>query len=63
LRCQAGRPLTLRAVDYSYGLPPAAAQGHTPRPPGILPGWIGDGTLVENSLRLPAVAGASGAAR
>ena len=63
LRCQAGRPLTLRAVDYSYGLPPTAAQGHTPRPPGILPGWIGDGTLVESSLRLPAVAGASGVAR
>ncbi len=63
LRCQAGRPLTLRAVDYSYGLPPRAAQGHTPRPPGILPGWINDGTLVESSLRLPAVAGTSGAAR
>jgi hypothetical protein len=58
LRCQAGRPLTLRAVDYGYGLPPAAARGHTPRPPGILPGWIGDGTLVESSLQLPAAAGA-----
>jgi len=63
LRCQAGRPLTLRAVDYSYGLPATAARGHTPRPPGILPGWIGDGTLAESSLRLPAAAGASGAAR
>ena len=34
-------------TDYSYGLPPTAARGHTPRPPGMLPGWIGDGTLVE----------------
>jgi hypothetical protein len=63
LRCQAGRPLTLRAVDYSYGLPPTAALGYSPRPPGILPGWIGDGTLVESSLRLPAAAGAAAAAR
>ncbi len=38
LRCQAGRPLTLRAVDYSYGLPAgggpgphAAAAGHPAR--------------------------------
>jgi len=61
LRCQAGRPLTLRAVDYSYGLPAAAARGRSPRPPGMLPGWIGDGTLVESSLSLPAAAGPAGA--
>jgi hypothetical protein len=60
LRCQAGRPLTLRAVDYSYGLPVAAARGRSPRPPGMLPGWIGDGTLVESSLSLPAAAGPAG---
>jgi hypothetical protein len=63
LRCQAGRSLALRAVDYSYGLPPAAARGHTPRPPGMLPGWIGDGTLTETSLRLPAAAGGPAAPR
>ena len=63
LRCQAGRPLALRAVDYSYGLPATAARGHTPRPPGMLPGWIGDGTFTESSLRLPASAAAAAAAR
>ncbi len=59
LRCQAGRPLLLRAVGFSYGLPPAAA-GYAPRPAGMLAGRLGDGTLVETSLRLPATIGAAG---
>ena len=60
LRCAAGKPLSLTAVDFSYGLPPRLAGQYQERADGLLPGRIGDGTLVETSLRLPARTGAAG---
>src|SRR5665648_796111 len=39
----------LRAVDFSYGIPPQLAGQYDGRPPGMLPGRIGDGTLVAVS--------------
>jgi hypothetical protein len=50
----AGPPVLLRAVDFTYGLPAAAAASYPPRPAGMLPGHLGDGTLTEALLRLPA---------
>jgi hypothetical protein len=50
----AGPPVVLRAVDFSYGLPAGAAGSYGARPAGMLPGLIGDGTLAETVLRLPA---------
>jgi hypothetical protein len=55
LRFAAGPAVLLRAVDFSYGVPPPLAGRYDGRPPGMLPGRIGDGTLVESTLRLPAV--------
>ena len=55
LRCAAGPAVLLRVVDFSYGIPPQLAGQYRGRPPGMLPGRIGDGTLVESTLRLPAV--------
>ena len=55
LRFAAGPAVLLRAVDFSYGIPPQLAGQYAGRPPGMLPGRIGDGTLVERTLRLPAV--------
>lgn len=55
LRFAAGPAVLLRAVDFSYGIPPQLAGQYDGRPPGMLPGRIGDGTLVEATLRLPAV--------
>jgi hypothetical protein len=54
LRFAAGPAVLLRAVDFSYGIPPQLAGQYDGRPPGMLPGRIGDGTLVERTLRLPA---------
>ena len=51
--------MLLRAVDFSYGIPPQLAGQYDGRPPGMLPGRIGDGTLVERTLRLPAVKAAA----
>ena len=53
LRFAAGPEVLLRAVDFSYGIPPQLAAKYAERPPGMLPGRIGDGTLVERTLRLP----------
>jgi hypothetical protein len=50
----AGPSVLLRAVDFTYGLPAAAAGSYPARPAGILPGRLGDGTLAEAYLRLPA---------
>jgi len=58
LRFAAGPAVLLRAVDYSYGIPDELAGLYEPRPPGVLPGRIGDGTLAETALRLPAASGA-----
>jgi hypothetical protein len=64
LRFATGPAVLLRAVDFSYGIPPQLAGQYDGRPPGMLPGRIGDGTLVESTLRLPAVpATASSATR
>ncbi len=54
LRFAAGPAVMLRAVDFSYGIPPQLAGQYDGRPSGMLPGRIGDGTLVEGTLRLPA---------
>jgi hypothetical protein len=59
LRFAAGPAVMLRAVDFSYGIPPQLAGQYDGRPPGMLPGRIGDGTLVERTLRLPAVKAAA----
>jgi hypothetical protein len=59
LRFAAGPEVLLRAVDFSYGIPPQLAGQYAGRPPGMLPGRIGDGTLVERTLRLPAVTAAA----
>jgi len=59
LRFAAGRSVLLRAVDYSYGLPAGAAGAYPARPAGMLPGGLGDGTLTEAALRLPATTGAA----
>ncbi len=48
----AGPRVLLRAVDFAHGLP-AGAPGYPARPPGMLPGGIGDGSLTEAELRLP----------
>ncbi|NLE22016.1 MAG: M20/M25/M40 family metallo-hydrolase [Actinobacteria bacterium] len=48
----AGRRVLLRAVDFAHGLP-AGAPGYPSRPPGMLAGAIGDGSLTETKLRLP----------
>jgi hypothetical protein len=50
----AGPAVLLRAVDFSYGLPAGAAGSYPRWPAGMLPGSIGDGTLTEALLRLPA---------
>jgi hypothetical protein len=52
-----GPAVLLRAVDFSYGLPAGAAGSYPARPAGMLPGNIGDGTLTETTLRLPASGG------
>jgi len=55
LRFASGPAVLLRVVDFSYGIPPQLAGQYDGRPSGMLPGRIGDGTLVERTLRLPAV--------
>jgi hypothetical protein len=59
LRFAAGPSVLLRAVDFSYGIPPQLAGQYDQRPPGMLPGHIGDGALAESTLRLPAVKAAA----
>ncbi len=59
LRFAAGPAVLLRAVDFSYGIPPQLARQYDGRPSGMLPGRIGDGTLVEQTLRLPALKAAA----
>lgn len=54
LRCAAGAAVRLSAVDLTYGLPAGAAGAYPARPAGMLPGRIGDATIAESSLRLPA---------
>jgi len=54
LEVEAGKPLTLRAVAYSLGLPALAAGAAPPRPADLMPNHDGDLTLVERSLRIPA---------
>jgi Peptidase family M28 len=49
----AGPAVLLRAVDFTYGLPPGAAGAYPARPAGMLPCRLGDGTLTETTLRLP----------
>lgn len=50
----AGPRVLLRAVDFTYGLPAGGAGSYPARPAGVLPGRLGDGTLAEAYLRLPA---------
>ena len=52
----AGPGVRLRAVDFTYGLPAGAAGSYPARPAGMLPGRLGDGTLTETLVRLPAAA-------
>ncbi len=54
LRFAAGPSVLLRVVDFTYGLPSGAAGLYPARPAGMLPGHIGDGTMTETTLRLPA---------
>jgi hypothetical protein len=61
LRFAAGPAVLLRAVDYTYGMPDELADSYAPRPAGMLPGRIGDGTLAETALRLPGTFGEPGA--
>ncbi len=56
LRFAAGPPVALRVVDCSYGIPAELAGRYAARPAGLLPGGIGDATLAETTLHLPAVA-------
>ena len=58
--CRAGHELRLRVIDYSYGLPDFAELAVAPRPPGVLPGGVGDATYVEKTY---VVAGATGSGR
>ena len=62
LRFAAGPSVRLRATDFSYGLPAGAAGQYPARPVGMLPGRLGDGTITESTLRLPAAPAASGSA-
>jgi hypothetical protein len=55
LRFAAGPPVLLRVVDFSYGVPAELAGRYPGRPGDMLPSRIGDGTLAEATLRLPAV--------
>jgi hypothetical protein len=57
LRFAAGPPVRLALQDFSYGIPPELVARYPARPAGMLPGRIGDGTLVETELRLPARGG------
>jgi hypothetical protein len=57
LRFIAGKAVRLRVVDFSYGLPAETAGLHAPRPEGVLPGLIGDGTLAERFYVLARVSG------
>jgi hypothetical protein len=50
----AGPSVRLRAVDFTYGLPAGAAGSYPARPAGMLPGRLGDGTLTETLVSLPA---------
>ena len=59
LRFAAGPAVLLRAVDFSYGIPAQLAGQYVARPAGMLPGRIGDGALVESTLRLPPSAAAA----
>jgi hypothetical protein len=61
LRFAAGPAVLLRAVDYTYGMPDELAGRYEPRPAGMLPGRLGDGTLAETALRLPETSAGSGA--
>ncbi len=54
LRFAAGPSVLLRVVDCSYGIPAGLAGRYEARPLGVLPGGIGDTTLTETVLRLPA---------
>jgi len=57
LRFASGPSVRLSLLDFSYGVPPELAARYPARPAGMLPGRIGDGTLVETELRLPARGG------
>jgi len=59
LRFAAGPAVLLRAVDYTYGVPAELTDHYRPRPSGMLPGGLGDGTLAETALRLPETLGAT----
>jgi hypothetical protein len=50
----AGPKVQLGAVDFSYGLPAGATGSYPARPAGMLPGRLGDGTLTEAHVELPA---------
>jgi hypothetical protein len=63
LRFAAGPPVLLRVVDFSYGIPPQLVGQYDGRPPGMLPGRLGDGTLVESTVRLPPSPAAAAATR
>ncbi|MGH8264894.1 MAG: M28 family peptidase [Steroidobacteraceae bacterium] len=54
LEVEAGKPLALRAVAYSLGLPALAAGAAPPRPVDLMPNHDGDLTLVARSLQIPA---------
>jgi hypothetical protein len=60
--CRAGRELRIRVIDYSYGLPGSPELAVAPRPPGVLPGGVGDATYVEKTYVVAGAAGGSPAA-
>ena len=49
--CRAGHELRILVIDYSYGLPDSAELAVAPRPPGVLPGGVGDADLGDRHSR------------
>jgi hypothetical protein len=59
LRCMARRSLRFVVQDFAYGLPPGLALSALARPHGMLPGGIGDGTIVARTYVLGPKAGSA----
>jgi hypothetical protein len=54
LEVEPGKPLMLRAVAYSLGLPALATGAAPPRPADLMPNHDGDLTLIARSLQIAA---------
>lgn len=54
LEVDAGKPLLLRAIAYSLGLPTLATDAAPPRPADLMPNHDGDLTLIARSLQISA---------